>query len=254
MKKLILAAAGGMAILCSGVPWAHTIDQPAVEEAMARPGRLESDISRDQRSRPEVVIPMLGLGKGARVADIFGGSGYYSELLAGMVGPEGEVLLHNNKAYKGFVGEALEIRMARKSAGNITLHDREVDDLGLGKGDLDAALIIMSYHDLYHADPESGWAAIDSDDFLGQVFRALKPGGRFLIVDHQAKSGSGNSAAQDLHRIEQGFAVQDIEGAGFRLYGASSALRNSSDDHSLMVFDENIRGKTDRFILVFEKP
>ena len=214
---------------------------------------MESDIERDQRSKPEVVIPMLELDEGDRVADIFGGAGYYSELLASVVGERGEVLLHSNQAYKKFVGEALSKRMARKNLGNITLHDREADNLDLGMGTLDAALIIMSYHDLFYADPENGWNAIDSDDFLAQIYRALKPGGRFLIVDHQSRSGAGSDDAQSLHRVEQGFAVQDIEAAGFHLSGASDALRNPADDHTLMVFDKNIIGKTDRFILVFEK-
>ena len=248
MKNSILAALGGIALLCSTSLWAAS-----VEQAMSKPGRLESDLTRDERSKPEVVIPMLGLSEGDRVADIFGGAGYYSELLASVVGPRGEVLLHNNEAYKKFVGEGLRKRMARKNLGKITLHDREADDLDLGEGGLDAALIIMSYHDLFYADPESGWNAIDSDDFLAQIYRSLKLGGHFLIVDHQTGSGRGSADAQGLHRIEQGFAVQDIEAAGFRLSAASSALRNTTDDHTLIVFDEKIRGKTDRYILVFEK-
>jgi predicted methyltransferase len=31
-------------------------------------------------------------------------------------------------------------------------------------------------------------------------------------------------------------------------------LRNPADDHSLLVFDEKIRGKTDRFVFRFRKP
>jgi predicted methyltransferase len=248
MKNTILALVGSITLLCSTILWSAS-----VEQAMAKPDRMESDVKRDQRSKPEIVIPMLQLSEGDRVADIFGGGGYYSELLASVVGARGEVLLHNNNAYKKFVGEALSTRMARKNLGNITLHDREADNLDLGTGTLDAAMIIMSYHDLFYADPESGWNAIDSDDFLAQIYRGLKPGGRFLIVDHQARSGSGSADSHDLHRIEQGFAVQDIESAGFRLSAASSALRNTTDDHTLIVFDKKIIGKTDRFILVFEK-
>ncbi|MEE4277316.1 MAG: hypothetical protein V2I82_02495 [Halieaceae bacterium] len=49
------------------------------------------------------------------------------------------------------------------------------------------------------------------------------------------------------------FAKRDIQQHGFRLVDESDVLRNPEDDHSLMVFDETVRGKTDRFILVFEK-
>jgi predicted methyltransferase len=224
-----------------------------VTQAINKPGRLESDLTRDARSRPDVVLPLLELKPGDSVADIFAGAGYYSELLATLVGPQGTVLLHNNQAYKKFVDKGLKERMEGRDPGNIKLHDREATDLDLGEGQLDAAMIIMSYHDLFYAEPESGWNAIDSDDFLAQIYRALKPGGRFLIVDHQSKPGRGMEDAQTLHRIEQGFAVQDIEAAGFHLSGASAALRNSSDDHSVTVFDKSITGKTDRYILVFKK-
>ena len=62
------------------------IDEAAVIVAMTKEGRLVQDVSRDARSKPEKVIPLLGLESGDRVADIFGGGGYYSELLASVVG------------------------------------------------------------------------------------------------------------------------------------------------------------------------
>ena len=50
-------------------------DETAVILAMEKKGRLAQDISRDNRSRPEKVIPLLRLESGDRVADIFGGGG-----------------------------------------------------------------------------------------------------------------------------------------------------------------------------------
>jgi predicted methyltransferase len=38
------------------------------------------------------------------------------------------------------------------------------------------------------------------------------------------------------------------------LEGESDMLRNPADNHSLNVFDDQIRGKTDRFVLKFRKP
>ena len=233
--------------------FAAGVSADPVSDAISKPGRMAEDLERDVRSRPDVTLPLLQLQPGDRVADIWAGGGYYSELLASIVGPEGEVLLVNNLAYSQFAGKALAERMDGRDMVSVILHTREADDLGLGQGVLDAAVIIMSYHDIFYAEPESGWNAIDSDDFLAQIYRALKPGGRFLIVDHQSKPWRGMEDAQHLHRIEQGYAVQDIEAAGFHLSGTSDALRNNSDDHIVNVFDKSIIGKTDRFILVFKK-
>jgi predicted methyltransferase len=187
------------------------------------------------------------------VVDIWAGGGYYSELVASIVGEEGEVLLLNNAAYAAFANKALSARLDGRDPGSVTVYTREAENLDLGRNSLDGALIIMSYHDLYHVDEPNGWRAIDAADFLGQVHAALKPGARFLVVDHHAETGTGKSAAQDLHRIDVEFAKTDIASHGFTLVDSSDALRNPQDDHSIMVFDPRVRGKTDRFVLVFEK-
>jgi predicted methyltransferase len=118
---------------------------------------------------------------------------------------------------------------------------------------MDAALMVMSYHDLYYYNPEAGFERAEVPDFFSQLRAALKPGGKLLIVDHAAADGSGNSETQDIHRIDEAFAKQDIEGNGFRFVKRSDALRNPDDDRTKNVFDKTIRGKTDRFILLFKK-
>lgn len=79
------------------------------------------------------------------------------------------------------------------------------------------------------------------------------PGGVLLIVDHQARAGTGKDDAQELHRIEEAFAIADFEAHGLDFVGAIDVLRNSNDDHSLNVFDKAIRGKTDRFVHLYRK-
>ena len=86
-----------------------------------------------------------------------------------------------------------------------------------------------------------------------QIHDALKPGGILAIVDHSAKPDTGKSAAQELHRIDEVFAKKDIESAGFSFEAASDVLRHAEDDRTIMVFDEAIRGKTDRFVHRFTK-
>jgi predicted methyltransferase len=42
--------------------------------------------------------------------------------------------------------------------------------------------------------------------------------------------------------------------AGFVLDGQSDILRNPDDDYEKTVFDPELRGKTDRFVMRFRKP
>ena len=125
--------------------------------------------------------------------------------------------------------------------------------MNLGEGTLDGALIVMSYHDLYVADPADNWPAIDAGQFIDQIVTSLEPGGVLLIVDHQARAGTGKGDAQKLHRIEESFAVADFKAHGLDFVGAIAVLRSDADDHSLNIFDKAIRGKTDRFVHLYRK-
>ena len=59
---------------------------------------------------------------------------------------------------------------------------------------------------------------------------------------------------ESLHRIEESVIVEEIAGAGFVLAATGDFLSNTEDDRSLIVFNPDIRGRTDRFVLRFEKP
>ena len=242
--KLIIALLLGLAASASSAA--------TVQEALAADDRLAADIERDGREHPEEVLALLQIGPGSRVADIFAGAGYYSELIGRVVTPGGEVLMHNNAPYMEFAAKGIADRFEGREVVGVVRHDREPDNLDLGTDTLDAAIIIMSYHDLFYSD--KSWPAIDADDFISQIANALKSGGRFLIVDHVAAANSGSSAAQELHRIDPVFARRQIESRGLRYVTSSDSLRNATDDHTKFVFDPEIRGKTDRFLLVFEKP
>ena len=241
--------------------YASGIDEAAVVEAMSQPGRLVADIARDPRSRPEKIIPLLNLKSGDRALDIFAGGGYYSELLARVLGPDGEAVLHNNMGFEAWGVNELTDRFYRRNPGNIKRHTTNGINLDMAPESLDAALIVMALHDLYVVPKRYNGQEyvpvgepMDAGHFLEQVFLALKPGGRFVVVDHAGEPGMDPDLVADLHRMEEGFARQEVESLGFRFVASSDALHNSDDDRQRIVFDEDLRGQTDRFVLVFEKP
>jgi predicted methyltransferase len=83
----------------------------------------------------------------------------------------------------------------------------------------------------------------------------MKPGAVIGVIDHVANPNEDTRATVDkLHRIDPNVVKADFERAGFKLVGTSDILRNPADDHSLLVFDPKVKGKTDRVIFKFQKP
>ena len=68
------------------------------------------------------------------------------------------------------------------------------------------------------------------------------------------KKEQDRKPSKSLHRIEEAVIVKEITDAGFTLAKKGDFLRNAQDDRTKIVFDPAIRGKTDRFVLRFEKP
>jgi predicted methyltransferase len=225
---------------------------PLYLQALANPARSAADRERDAREKPADVLALADIRPGMSVADIFGGGGYYAEILSYVVGANGRVQLVNNAPYVMFTRKDYEARFQDGRLGAVQRSIVESCNLGLQPESLDAALIVMSYHDLYHYDPH-GWPRIDAPQFLEQIRRAVKPGGVFVIVDHAAREGTGKDAAQDLHRIDEQFAIRDIESHGFALEKRWDGLRNAADDRTKGVFDAAIRGRTDRFVHVYRR-
>lgn len=87
-----------------------------------------------------------------------------------------------------------------------------------------------------------------------EVFKSLKPGGVYLIVDHVAVAGSGLEPPMKVHRIDPAIVKQEVEAAGFKLERESPMLKDAADPHTANVFDPAIRGKTDQFVMKFRKP
>ena len=226
-----------------------------VAAAIDSPTRSEADRERDLRDKPLQVLTFAGFGEGMMIADVFGGGGYYSEILSGVVGTNGRVLLINNAPYDAYVDkEALAARFDNDRLPNVEYRLVKNEAMGLGSNSLDGAMIIMSYHDLFYDDPEGGWPDVGHDQFIDQIVTALKPGGRFLIVDHSATAGSADKVAETLHRIDEQFAIDQLKMRGLKFVGSIPDLRNADDNRELGVFDEAIRGKTDRFVHLYEKP
>jgi predicted methyltransferase len=234
-------------LLFAALPW-QGMAQPELSSILTSSARPQEDRDRDASRHPGEVIRFFGIERGDKVADLLTGGGYWTRILVPLVGPSGRVYAGNNPFFARFFGEAFDKVLAEPAFANVVRIDGPVDDLDLPKdGSLDAAIMVMAYHDLFLTDEDRG-------KLNRTVFAALKPGGVYGIIDHEAGAGLGSSKIQALHRIEKQVVIDEIEAAGFKLADEASFLRNPADDHAKSIFDPAIMGKTDRFVLRFEKP
>jgi predicted methyltransferase len=219
-----------------------------LQAALAHDRRPAEDKARDADRKPAEVLNFFGITPGMHVADMMAGGGFYTEILARYVGEVGKVYAQNNSiALKRFADKALGSRLKTAGLTNVVRLDRELEDPGLPEGQLDAVLLVLFFHDTY-------WMQVDRKAMLAQIYKALKPGAVFGIIDHAAANGSGSEHAKTLHRVEESLLREELTAAGFVFDAESPCLRNSQDDRSTNVFLAQIRGKTDRFVQRYRKP
>lgn len=231
----------------AAAPQTSAADYAAVLAATSRP---EADRARDAVRRPAELLALAEVGPGDRVADWIMGGGYFTRVLSAAVGPNGRVYAYQPAEFVSFrsaYGTDQDTVAAARS--NVTPIRSPLSSLRFPEP-LDAIVTIQNYHDLY-LKPMPPTAAPAS---RAELFRALKPGGVLLVVDHSASDGSGKRDADTLHRIDKQTVIEELTAAGFRLESESDLFRLASDARTTNVFDPSIRGKTDQFVLKFRKP
>jgi predicted methyltransferase len=225
---------------------------PAIAAIVAASDRSEDDKKLDAGRHPGETLAFFGIAPGMHVGEIAGGGGYTTELLARAVAPGGVVYAENPKfVLEKYAQKPWTARLAKAVNAHVVRSDREPSDPFPSEAhDLDAVVDVLVYHDTV-------WLGADRDAMNAAVFRALKHGGIYGIVDHVAKDGAGTSAVKTVHRIEEHVVREEVEKAGFRLDGKATFLANPADTHdwndSPMAAGER-RGKSDRFVLRFVKP
>ena len=224
----------------------------AISAALSNPNRPTEDTLKDEGRKPGEVLAFFKIGPGMTVLDLFSGGGYYTELLNSIVGEEGKVIAHTNEAYIPFSGDIYQKRYVDNRLAQTKTIIAEANDLELEENSLDAAMLVLTWHDFLFADPENGWLAIDEDLLVDKLCKAIKPGGTLGLIDHVAHPGGDPSqVAQTMHRVDPQVVKDYFKPTCFKLEAEAQFLSNAKDDHTLTPFDKTIRGKTDRFVFRF---
>ncbi|HEY1838283.1 MAG TPA: hypothetical protein VGG36_11540 [Rhizomicrobium sp.] len=245
MKKMILGAAL-LAFAVSGAAVAASVPD-YVTSAVADTSRPKADTDRDAIRLPAETLAFSGVKSGMTVGELAPGGGYFTRMLSDVVGPSGHVYGIENTKWDD--GSNEKVAAAVKDH-NVTMQNGQFGDVHLLPVKVDMFWITQNYHDLHIAK----YNPVAIPTFNKEVFDALKPGGIYFILDHQANPGTTEAQIAVLHRIEKAQVIREVEAAGFKLAGEGDALHRTSDDHTKPIFDKSVQGHTDQYMLKFVKP
>lgn len=216
------------------------------QSAVADAKRPAEETARDPLRHPAEMLAFAQVRPGDRIADIRPGAGYFTRLFSAVAGPSGHVYDFIPNLTAARENARTDALIAEYS--NISRVNGALDAMTYPEP-LDLVFVSQEYHDFHIPRFETDVARMNA-----AIFAALKPGGRYVVIDHQAAPGTGINAVETLHRIEGAQLRREVEAAGFVFEDESMAVANPDDDHSLNVFDEAIRGRTDQFVYRFRKP
>jgi predicted methyltransferase len=249
MTRLIPALLAAAA-LAAPITASAALPQP-VAAAAANPAR-GADARLDARRKGPELLAFAEVKPGQKVYDLIPGGGYFSRLFSLAVGPSGRVYSVWPEEYDKVShpdSDVLRKQAATPPFTNIKVMVQPAKAFSAPEP-LDLVFTSQNYHDY----PDKFMGSLDPAVLNTAVYKALKPGGLFVIVDHRGRPGTGLKETDTLHRIDVAAVKAQVTRAGFRFEGESPLLANPKDPLTVAVFDKSIRGHTDQFVLKFRKP
>ena len=219
-----------------------------IASAVANPDRPADFRAADPLRKPAETLAFSGVKPGMTVGEFYPGGGYFTRMLSDVVGPKGHVYGLENLGWKGAV-DADKALLAEGKWANVSMDYQRFGTVHF-PAPLDLAWVTQNYHDLKIAE----YGKVDTVAFDRAVYKALKPGGIYFILDHQGRPGMTDADIAKVHRINRDVVVREVTSAGFKLVAEGNFLRRKGDDHTKSIFDKAIQGHTDQYALKFVKP
>ncbi len=213
-----------------------------IRAAVESSERSDEETARDINRLPAHILTLADLNEGDTVIELSVLGQYYSKIIANAIGSNGRLYMYDLVAFEGFGAEAGNAFAASHANTEYNLQDYDNADY---PANADAAYLINGYHDL---------PARDNDPAVmnRMLYAALRPGGKYIVIDHKAVDGAGWSVADTIHRIDADTIIDEVRAAGFELIVDSSLLAHPEDSREAGPF--SMQGLTDRAVFIFQKP
>ncbi len=218
MKARFFVLALLLAFLCYGED-VHPITHRRIAQVMGIGG---SDWlvrpERQSEEHPDEALDALKIPKGAVVADVGAGVGYFTWRLAERVGPSGTVY---GEDIQQEMLDQLGKNMRDRKLTNVRSVLGTIDDPKLPKESLDLVILVDVYHEF--SEPEK---------MLDRIREALKPNGRLVLLEYRGEDP--NVPIRPEHKMTLQQVQAEVKPEGFR-------------------FDQSIEILPQQHIIVFRK-
>lgn len=223
----------------------------SITAALADEERPEKDKARDKNRKPLETLKFFGLKEDMRVLELMPGGGWYTRLLAAALEDDGQLYvgigtqnveehLLTQPRYSKVKVAGLEADMGREDGQRrFTIRSLKLDVKRLD--------MVLTFRNLHNFD-EAGRSVMNA-----AVFKALKKGGIYGVVDHTRRHMEGDSA-EGWRRVDPVLAIKEVEAAGFEFVDYSDLHYRADDELRYEVGRRSVSGNTDRFTLLFRKP
>lgn len=261
----VMATAG-----CATTNSTRTETAAALDRIIAGEHRSAAHRARDQYRHPKETLLFFGIRPEMHVVEVWpGGAGWYTEIIAPLVRDKGRFYAAQWEPdpENRYITQGLDQYRAKLEA-HPDLYDKVVIT-ALGPNSTEIAPpgsvdLVLTFRNLHN------WMARDwAPQALAAMYKALKPGGVLGVVEHRGRGGEQDPRARSGY-VNEDYAIDLIEAAGFRLVGKSEVNANPRDtkdyEQGVWTLPPTLRlgetdrekylaiGESDRFTLKFEKP
>lgn len=235
--------------LSLGGTTAHADLEEAMAAALEGKIRTDAEKDRDRNRKPLETLTFFGLEENMKVVELLPGGGWYTKLLAPVLRDSGELILAigTKRSEENLLPEPGFDKV--KIAAKDTKIGREdgLAKLERFKLDVKRADMVLTFRNLHNFNAES--RALMNE----QVFKSLKRGGIYGVVDHTRRHMQEDDR-ENRRRMDPVLAIKEIEAAGFEFVDYSKLHYRLDDELVYEVGRKSVTGNSDRFTLKFRKP
>jgi len=213
-----------------------------VRKAIENPARPASHTVHDAYRKPAELFDVANIKPNSQVVEFSSYGNYWSTMIADIVGEKGKLYMYDHMFAEPFAEQGKKFAADHK---NVSYEIADHNNIEIPKG-IDMVWCYACYHELLLTNTQL-------TPLQTKIFKAMKPGGIFMVVFFKARDGTETDDTGTLHRIDQAIVRAQLQTAGFQLMSEDIFLQNLDDDRTTKAFSEAEVDLSDRAIFKFRK-